>query len=508
MDEVPSFMNRRVVCMGITYSLGGFLYGYDTGRYLSMPISPRPVRRVTRVAGQISGFLEMENFKQAFGTFDDVTGKYFFSSTRSGLIVGLLSIGNLLGALVAGPVADRLGRKLPTAIACLVYMVGVIVQISSRDHWYQVALGRWTGGLGVGALSILVPLATSETSPTNARGLVVSGYQMAVTMGICLASLVNLGTETIQSSASWRITIGLDFLWVGALLLGLLFVPESPKYLFGIGQRDKARTIMAGLMRVQENHPILLREMNEMEDRLRVEQMHKSVPWWHAFRSREVIVRTLLATGILSFQQLTGANFFFYYGTTIFAATGISNSYITQVILGVVNVVCTVPGLYFAQKLSRKRCLVFGALWMAIWFIIYASAGQFWLDQETPSNTPGASALLIAATALFIAGFASTWGPISWGEATLVCPAHTRATSASMATAVYWMWSFLLAFFTPAITARIHYFYGYVFSGCCLAMALMVQLFVIDSQGRTLEEIDSLYSKRLQTKSSDDEKSS
>ncbi|RYP59694.1 hypothetical protein DL769_008432 [Monosporascus sp. CRB-8-3] len=439
----------------------------------------------------------MENFKSTFGTLDNERGTYYFTTTQSGLIVGLLSIGNLIGSLAAGPLADRVGRRIPTWLACLSYAVGAVVQISAQRHWYQIALGRGIGGIGVGGLSVLAPLASSESSPTNVRGLIVSCYQMSITLGICLASLINLGTEQIDSTASWRVVIGLDFLWVLLLTVGLIFVPESPKYAFRNGKPEQAKSIMATLLGVDQNHPGVVQELKEMEANLKAEQSQESAaPWWEAFRSREVRRRTLLATGILSFQQLTGANFFFYYGTTVFDSTGIKNSYITQAILGVVNVVCTVPGLYFAQKYSRRLCLVLGALWMAFFFIIYSTVGQFALDRQDPQRTPGAGAALIAFTALFIAGFASTWGPLSWGEAALVCPARCRATSASTATAVYWMWSFLLAYFTPAITARIDYLYGYVFSACCLAMSLMAHLTLIESQGRTLEEIDTLYRER------------
>lgn len=234
-----------------------------------------------------------------------------------------------------------------------------------------------------------------------------------------------------------------------------------------------------------------------MTEKLRTEQSHKDVPWWHVFRSREVCLRTLLATGILSFQQLTGANFFFYYGTSIFATTGISNGYVIQIIISAVNVICTFPGLYFAQKLSHRRCLVFGALWMASCFIIYASVGHFSFNRDDPNQKSASGSVLVAVAALFIAAFSSTWSPLAWGEAPAVCPAYCRATCLSVATSAYWICNFLLAFFTPMITARIDYLYGYVFSGCCLLMALMVQSLLFESRERTLEELDSMYSKWL-----------
>jgi SP family sugar:H+ symporter-like MFS transporter len=315
-------------------------------------------------------------------------------------------------------------------------------------------------------------------------------------LGIFVSSVINFATERLMSPASWRITMGFDFLWVSLLAFGLFFLPESPKYVFQTGQPDRARAIMARLLGVEEDHQIVQREMRDMET-TSTKQSHKGERWWQPFRSRSVCARTLLAAGVLSFQQLTGVNLFFYYGTSIFAATGISNGYAIQMIISAVNVVCTIPGLYFAQNFSHRRCLVLGALWMAVCFTVYASVGHFGLEKDDPSQTPTAGAVMIASTALFIAAFATTWGPLSWGEATAVCPANCRATCASIATAVFWVWSFLLAFFTPTITAQIDYLYGYVFGGCCILAALMVQAFLLESRGRTLEEIDSMYSERL-----------
>jgi SP family sugar:H+ symporter-like MFS transporter len=108
--------------------------------------------------GQISGFLEMPDFVKRFGERDAQTGKYAFSNTRSGLIVAMLSIGTLIGALIAAPVADKIGRRMSVSFWSVIFAVGLIVQISASQHWYQVMVGRWVAGLGVGALSLLVPM--------------------------------------------------------------------------------------------------------------------------------------------------------------------------------------------------------------------------------------------------------------------------------------------------------------------------------------------------------------
>jgi SP family sugar:H+ symporter-like MFS transporter len=253
--------------------------------------------------------------------------------------------------------------------------------------------------------------------------------------------------------------MGLDFLWGSLLMIGMLFLLETPKYAFSKGDPARAKSIMARMLGVDEQHPVLQKEMRELQDKLNTEQhtaiVDEDKPWWSVFQSKEVCLRTLLAVGIMSFNQRTGANFLYYYGTTIFTTTGISNGYVIQIIISAVNVVSTVPGLYFAQKLSHRQCLIVGALWMSACFLVFSSVGQFSLDKTDPSTTPAAGGIMITATVLFIAAFASTWSPLSWGEASLVCPAHCRATCASIATACLWIWGFLLAFFTPIITASI-----------------------------------------------------
>ena len=136
----------RIFAMIMIVSLGGLIFGYDTG--------------------QISGFLEMEDFLKRFGdTYDPETNEYGFSKVRSGTIVSLLSIGTLIGAIVGAPIADAFGRKLAIVFWNIIFCVGVVIQMTTLHTWYQVALGRWVAGLGVGALSVLTPMYQSETAP-------------------------------------------------------------------------------------------------------------------------------------------------------------------------------------------------------------------------------------------------------------------------------------------------------------------------------------------------------
>jgi SP family sugar:H+ symporter-like MFS transporter len=205
--------------------------------------------------------------------------------------------------------------------------------------------------------------------------------------------------------------------------------------------------------------------------------------------------RIALAMGLQMFQQLTGANYFFYYGTTIFAGVGIENSYITAMILGGVNVFMTFFGLYMVEHFGRRKCLVGGALWQFCCFIVFASVGHFKFLDTVPGSAEGQKygGVMIAFACLFICGFATTWGPMVWAVNSEMFPYRYRANAMALATASNWGWNFLLAFFSPFITGAIDYRYGYVFAGCNLLAGAIVYFFLIESAGRTIEEIDTMY---------------
>ncbi|KAL5390798.1 hypothetical protein PMIN06_008309 [Paraphaeosphaeria minitans] len=465
--------------MGILVSMGGFVFGYDTG--------------------QISGFLAMPDFLQRFGqrhTNGD-TPEYYFSNVRSGLIVGLLSIGTLFGALVGAPIADWIGRKLSIIFWCLVFSVGIIVQVSATDKWYQIMLGRFVAGFGVGALSLLVPMYQAETAPPHVRGALISTYQLMITFGIFLAAVFNYAAERHQSgkAASWQITLGLSFVFPAILVGGILFFSETPRFLFRQGKEEEAKQAMCRVYGVGENHYAIHMELEEIRMKLAEETNKGSAiqEWFKMWKAPKMAYRLAIGMGLQMFQQLTGANYFFYYGTVIFRGTGINNSFVTQMILNGINFGVTFYGLYIVEHYGRRKSLIAGSMWMFICFMIFASVGHFALDRDTPENTPHASIAMIVFACLFIFGFATTWGPMIWTICGELYPSRYRAKAMALSTASNWLWNFLLAFFTPFITGAIDFRYGYVFAGCNVLAGLVIYFFVIEGKGRTLEEIDTMY---------------
>jgi len=281
----------RAFIMALFVSMGGLLFGYDTG--------------------QISGFQQMDNYLQRYGQRNS-KGEWAFSDTRAGLIVALLSIGTLMGSLIGAPMADYLGRKWSITVWCCVLIVGLVVQISSPDgHWWQMVVGRWVTGLGVGGCSLLVPMYQGESAPRHIRGAMISCYQLFVTLGIFLAYLINLGTYTLDGTAQWRITLGLTFLFALMLGGGMACFPESPRFEFRHGKVDSARRTLSRLYGIPENHVRIIEEMNEIREQFEAETEGQK---WHEFLTApRMFYRIALGMVLQSLQQLSGANYFFYY---------------------------------------------------------------------------------------------------------------------------------------------------------------------------------------------------
>lgn len=462
--------------MGLLVSMGGLIFGYDTG--------------------QISGFLELPDFQRRFGE-EQADGSYSFSPVRSGVIVGLLSIGTLVGALIAAPIADRIGRRLSVSFWCVVVSIGFVIQIASVSAYAQIVVGRLVAGFGVGALSLLVPMYQAETAPPWVRGALVCAYQLFITLGIFLAAVFNLGTYDHQknSSASWRIVIGVGWVFTIGLGLGILIFSETPRYAYRQGRVDEAKETLMRVYDAPANHWAIHVQMEEIESKFRAESQAKTGfigGYVEMFRAPRMFYRILLGVALQMFQQLTGANYFFYYGTTIFQSVQIS-SFITQVILNTINFGVTFIGLYLVEHYGRRRSLIVGSIWMFVCFLIFASVGHFLLDLKDPSSTPTAGIVLIVFASIFVLGYATTWGPMVWTLIAEIYPSKYRARAMALATASNWVWNFLIAFFTPFITNDIDFRYGYVFAATNVVGGLIVYFFCMEGQGRTLEEIDTMY---------------
>lgn len=289
--------------------------------------------------------------------------------------------------------------------------------------------------------------------------------------------------------------MGIGFLWAIILGGGILFFKDTPRYLYRKGHHEEAKQIMLKVYGAPPNHYSVHVELEEIEAKLRAEAVKEGpiAEWLHMWRAPKMGYRILLGMALQMFQQLTGANYFFYYGTVIFQATGINNSFVTQMILNGINFGSTFYGLYIVEHYGRRKSLMVGSFWMFLMFLIFANVGHFSLDKHDPQKTQSSGTAMIVMASFFIFGFATTWGPMIWTICGELYPSRYRAKGMALSTASNWLWNFLLAFFTPFIVGDIDFLYGYVFAGCNIAGLLLIYFFVIEGQGRTLEEIDTMY---------------
>ncbi|KAI5953910.1 hypothetical protein CANMA_004749 [Candida margitis] len=465
------------VCfMCVLIAFGGFIFGFDTGT--------------------ISGFVNMDDFKQRFGQ-QKSDGSYYFSNVRTGLIIAMFNAGCAVGAIFLSKAADLWGRRLGIMIAMLIYIVGIIVQISSSNKWYQIMIGRIITGLAVGTLSVVCPLFISEVSPKHLRGTLVCCFQLMITMGIFLGYCTTYGTKSSYSdSRQWRIPLGLCFAWALFLAGGMIDMPESPRYLIGRDNIEKAKASLAKSNKVSEEDPAILKEARLIQAGVERERLAGKAGWMTLITGKPRIFERLVVGALCqALQQLTGNNYFFYYSTTIFQAIGLNDSFETSIIIGVINFASTFLGIYLIEKMGRRSCLLCGSIATSICFLIYSLIGtqSLYIDGPDGPTNQAAGRALIFITCLFIFFFASTWAGGVYSIVSELYPLKVRSKAIGVASAANWIFGFLISFFTSFITQAIHFYYGFVFFGCLVFSIFFVYFMVYETKGLSLEDVDELY---------------
>jgi MFS transporter, SP family, sugar:H+ symporter len=202
----------------------------------------------------------MKYWRDTFSTgYIDADGQRDITASQTSEIVSILSAGTFFGALFSAPVADILGRRLGMMLNTVIFTVGVVLQTVATDIPLFVA-GRFVAGFGVGLLSATIPLYQSETSPKWIRGAIVGCYQWAITIGLLLAAIVNNATKDRNDTGSYRIPIAVQFAWAIILFGGMIFLPETPRFLIKKGKQAQAAKALSRLRRLDVDHPALVEE--------------------------------------------------------------------------------------------------------------------------------------------------------------------------------------------------------------------------------------------------------
>jgi len=400
--------SKKTSAIAFFASLGGFVYGYNQGMFAQV--------------------LTMHSFINATGGYAATTG------IGQGLLTAILELGAWVGTLINGWLADAVGRRMCAVIAAGVFTIGVIVQACTINKNYVLA-GRFVTGLGVGSLSMVVPLYNAELSPPEIRGSLVAVQQLAITFGIMVSFWIGYGTNFIggtgagQSNAAWLIPICIQILPAVVLAAGmLLFMPQSPRHLMNKGREEECLNTLARLrdkpvddlgVRVEYLEIKALKEFeflaaakrypNYQDGSFKSNFMIGFYDYASLITNKSLFKRTMVACLVMTFQQWTGVNAINYYAPQIFEKFGFSSgasgttSLLATGVVGILEFLFTIPAVLYVDNFGRKTILIAGAVCMAIChFTVAGIIGSF--DNNWPAHRAGGWAAIVMVW-LFAASF-------------------------------------------------------------------------------------------------------
>lgn len=366
---------------------------------------------------------------------------------------------------------------------------------------------RFFAGQGVGAVSVLVPLYQSEMAPKWIRGTLVCAYQLSITLGLLAAAVVNILTSKLQGSSAYRIPMGLQLTWACVLSLGLLIMPETPRFLIKNGQKEAAAMSLSRLRRLDITHPALIEELHEIEANHEYEMALGADSYKDIFfGSPHLGRRTLTGCGLQMLQQLTGVNFIMYYGTVFFVGANVSNPFTISLVMQIINFVSTIPGLLVVESWGRRKLLIVGAVGMAICQLTIASVTTAIGDTRNPGHGADkdpkmvvGNQILIIFVAIYVFFFAASWGPVTWVVTSEIYPLKVRAKAMSVSTASNWLLNFGIAYGTPYMVEQGQGYGGlgarvfFVWGAFCIVAIFFVYCMVYETSKISLEQIDEMY---------------
>ena len=425
------------------------------------------------------------------GTINALRIQFQLDSFMEGGVVSSALVGCIFGAILAGPLSDKFGRKKILILSAFLFLLSAIGSAIPRSV-LTLMIARVIGGVGVGMASMLSPLYISEYSPARLRGRMVSLYQLAIVVGILIAYFSNAlivmnAEENVAASIkggflhhifleeNWRGMFFVEAIPAG-LFLGLMFmIPESPRWLASQGKKEKAISLLSKVIGTQEAQ----KEINDLEQLLSVEKGSIT-------ELLKPSLRIPLLIGILLpfFSQVTGINVIIYYGTSIFkeAGLGINSSFGAQVLVGLINMLFTFIAIWRVDKFGRRPLLLTGSV--ALSLILLLLSILFSRD--------GAGSLIVPFLfCLHVAFFALSFGPVTWIIVSEIFPAKIRGRAMTVATFMIWISCALVSQTFPWLRDNL----GTVKTFLIFAFLLSPSIWVIwykipETKQKTLEQIE------------------
>ncbi|KAI1751996.1 general substrate transporter [Xylaria castorea] len=476
--ETSLWANRRCLLICAIVAIANMQYGLDSAAVGSLQAMP--------------GFLKV------FGYPDPTQpGGYGIDGTFQRLIGSLLTLGAFLSSLVAGVFAHYFGRKAALWSACLLNTIACVIQISTESK-VAVYIGRLILGLANGFLVTFSNIYTAEASPAHLRAVMVALFSEWVNIGSIIGTTVTNRTKDFQSKASYQIPLGTLFIVPTILSIGLLFVPESPRYLLYRGDTEAARKALESLRGDSLLPEELELEWVEMVKGIEEEKRTaETVGVLDMFKGTE-LRRTLLCYGVIATQTAAGSWFVISYSTYFLIVAGLTvdEAFKFSVINTVLGFIGVNVGIYLMRHvMGRRTILMTGAIVQGAAMLGLA------VSATVAPGTFAARNCLIAFIAIYLFSYNAFVGDATYPTATELVSTRLRSWSVGSAISIGYLLAWLTSFFSPYFInpGNLNWGakYGYIWAGSNFVCFVFFYLFVPETKGRTLEEIDELFNNRV-----------
>lgn len=404
--------------------------------------------------------------------------------SQESMVVGAVLFGAMFGPFISGFLTDKLGRKKINIIASLVFVVGSILAAIAPDTNSLIA-GRLLLGLAIGIVAATVPLYLAELSPKDKRGRMVTFFQLAITLGILLSYVVGYIFGDAQNA--WRLMFWAGFVPAIILFVGMLLVPESPRWLLTKGRNEEALKVLNQLRTPDE----AVAEYNETLKLLEEEKLNKS-SWMELFMPK-LRIPLFIGIGIFAIQQFSGINAIIYYSTDIFKSLfSDSQATLATVGVGIVNSLATILGMQFLDKWGRKPLLYTGLIGTAVCLGTVGLA--FLFESSLPAGLR--QLMLVGGIYTYIIFFAISLGPLGWLLISEVYPLKIRGFASSMGSFNHWFFDLMVAISFPLMRATSLGKNGGIFFIYMIVVLLglfFAKFVVFETKGLSLEDIEKKY---------------
>ncbi|KAK5298099.1 hypothetical protein LTR99_007788 [Exophiala xenobiotica] len=433
----------------------------------------------------------LQHMNSASGTEND--------AARVGGIVSFWFLGFLIGAIMAGSYADKIGRLKSIQLGCVWGIVGAGLLTGAQNFSWMVC-ARIISGIGCGHLNTIAPIWTSEIADYNLRGAFVSVQFTMCVAGACMTYWMEYACLKLQPLPfAWRFPQAFQVVFLFLIILAANFLPETPRHLAKTGRLEEARTIL-GRCRLRPSEEAIEQEMAEIQEAIRIEATLSAHGFLSMIWKKDKLHtrrRVALAMGIQCMEKLCGPDAIAAYGPTIFALGGFSGN-LPAMLAGFnfISYTCSVPiGMYFVERAGRRKLMLTGLMVMGSALLIAGPLARQAINTPESELTKKKAygAAVAAFVFLYTCGFGSTWITCCWVYPTEVFPLATRAKGVSLSMVSFAIWGAVINEVIPYVVRSVGWWIFIMFAIMNFIQIIPVWLFYVETADRHLEDLDILF---------------